>query len=288
LYPYYLSYSMLILVAGICAAVVSIEIRRHVLAGLREAHTKAELSQVRKQLEIARQIQQSLLPREAIPVAGYELAAWNRPADETGGDYYDWIPLSDGRCAIIIADVTGHGIGSALLMAVCRAYARASMPNLDPLRAAMRQLNELLCEDVGLGRFVTFAVAILSPNHDEVELLSAGHGPTLVCRRASGTIETFDGDGLPLGVMPKEEFDEPRRIRMSQGDTLLLITDGFMEAHNANGEQFGMVRLSQSLASHAKGDITQIVSRIDCDVRAFAKSHPQTDDMTAVIIRRTT
>ena len=287
LFPYYLSYSALILIGGACAAVVSREIRKHVHAGIREAEARAELSEVRKSLEIARQIQQSLLPQEAIQVAGYEVAAWNRPADETGGDYYDWFGLPDGRTAVVIADVTGHGIGPAMLMAVCRAYARASVPNQDPLRTAIVQLNRLVSHDFGDGRFVTFAVALLSPDHDEIELLSAGHGPSLVCRRADGAIEEFEGDGLPLGIVPEEEFTEPRRVRMAVGDTLFMVTDGFMEAHNVAGDLFGISRLSASLAVHADGPITEIVTQIDSEVRSFAGTQPQADDMTAVIIRRT-
>ena len=287
LFPFYLSYSALILIGGACAAVVSREIRKHVLAGLREANARAELADVRKSLEIARQIQQSLLPREPIQVVGFEVAAWNRSADETGGDYYDWFGLPDGRTAVVIADVTGHGIGPAMLMAVCRAYARASVPNMDPLRSAIVQLNQLVSHDFGDGRFVTFAVALLSPDHDEIELLSAGHGPTLVCRRAGGAIETFDGDGLPLGIMPEVDFSEPRTICLGRGDTLLLVTDGFMEAHNAAGDLFGISRLSDSLTAHADRPIAEIVSQMDSEVRAFSGTQPQADDMTAVIIRRT-
>ncbi len=286
-YPYFLSYSVNLLITGAAAAMVAGAVRGYFLASLREADARAELAGVRKSLEIAREIQQSLLPREPIHIAGYEVAAWNRPADETGGDYYDWFVLPDGRTAVVIADVTGHGIGPAMLMAVCRAYARASVPNMDPLRAAIIQLNRLVSHDFDDGRFVTFAVALLSPNDNEIELLSAGHGPSLVCRRADGAIEEFEGDGLPLGIVPDEEFTEPRSVRMGVGDALLMVTDGFMEAHNAAGDQFGISRLSASLAAHADGPITEIVTRIDSEVRTFAGAQPQADDMTAVIIRRT-
>jgi len=285
-FPYYLSYSALILIGGACAAVVSREIRKHVHAGLRELEIRAELADVRKSLEIARDIQQSLLPREALRLHGFEVAAWNRPADETGGDYYDWIQLPDGRVAVVIADVTGHGIGPALLMAVCRAYARASVPAVDPLRTAFEHLNNLVSRDFGDGRFVTLAVAIVSPKHAEIELLSAGHGPTLVYRRAGGAVETFEGDGLPLGIAPDEQFVEPRSISMCSGDALLLSTDGFMEAHGNAGELFGIPRLSASLAAHADRPIADVLPSLDKDVRDFSGTHPQTDDMTAVIIRR--
>jgi serine phosphatase RsbU (regulator of sigma subunit) len=286
LYPYYLGYSALVLIGGACAAMVSREIRKHVQAGLRELETRAELADVRKSLEIARDIQQSLLPREELRLKGFDVAAWNRPADETGGDYYDWIQLPDGRVAVVIADVTGHGIGPALLMAVCRAYARASVPAVNPLRTAIEHLNTLVSQDFGNGRFVTLAVAIVSPDHGDIELLSAGHGPTLVYRRDGGTVEMFEGDGLPLGIVPDEQFVEPRRISMAQGDVLLLSTDGFMEAPGDGGELFGISRLSASLAAHADRPTAQVLACLDKDIRDFSGSNPQTDDMTAVIIRR--
>lgn len=286
LFPYYLSFSVLVLVGGGCAALVSREIRKHVHAGLRELETRAQLADVRKSLEIARDIQQSLLPRESLRLQGFEVSAWNRPADETGGDYYDWIQLPDGRVAIVIADVTGHGIGPALLMAVCRAYARASVPAVNPLRIALGHLNKLVSNDFGNGRFVTLAVAIVSPRNADIELLSAGHGPTLVYRRADGAVETFEGDGLPLGIVPEEEFVEPRRISMLPGDVLLLSTDGFMEAHGEDGGLFGISRLSRSLAAHADKPILEVLPHLDQDVRSFSGSQRQLDDMTAVIIRR--
>jgi sigma-B regulation protein RsbU (phosphoserine phosphatase) len=157
---------------------------------------------------------------------------------------------------------------------------------LDPLQAAITQLNRLVSHDFGSGRFVTFAVALLSPDHNEIELLSAGHGPTLVCRRAGGEIETFDGDGIPLGIAPDADFTEPRKIRMGRGDTLLLITDGFMETDNPIGELFGDSRLAASLTAHADRPIAEIATQIDSEVRAFAGTQPQGDDMTAVVIRR--
>ncbi len=254
----------------------------------RLAVEKAARQRIERDMDIAREIQQGLLPTTKPDIPGYEIAGWSKPADKTGGDYYDWQLLPDGRLAVVIADVTGHGIGPALLMAVCRAYARASVPNVDPLQEAVMQLNRLVSQDFGDGRFVTLAVALLSPDHNEIELLSAGHGPTLVCRRTGGAMETFDGDGPPLGIVPEADFTEPQRIRLATGDILLLITDGFVEAHDSSGELFGDSRLSASLTAHAEGPITEIVPRIDADVRKFAGSQPQADDMTAVIIRRTT
>lgn len=282
---YYLTYSVLILVGGVCAAIVGREIRRHVHAGLREAQARAALADVQKSLEIARGIQQSLLPQDAARIDGFQISAWSRPADQTGGDYYDWMTLPDGRVAVIIADVTGHGIGPALLMAVCRAYARAAVPAVSPLQNALAHLNRLVSRDLTDGRFVTFAIAVLSPGTDAIEFLAAGHGPTLVFRRADGSVESLHGDGLPLGVIPDEPFMEARRIVMAPGDMLLLVTDGFMEARGPGG-QYGIPRLSAAFAAQARAPIDQILPRIDADVRDFMRDTPQGDDMTAVVIRR--
>lgn len=283
----YLPYSALIIVTGFVAAVVSREVRAHLLAGLKQARTQAELNELTRNLETARDIQQSLLPREPIAIAGFEMAGWNRPAELTGGDYYDWMQRADGSAIVTIGDVSGHGIGPALLMAVCRAYARASVLGGDPLRTAIRQLNDFLASDFASGRFVTFAIVRLRPNDDEVELLSAGHGPTLLIRRAGEPgWEAFGGDGLPLGILADQEFDEPRRVRLSPGDSLVLITDGFGETLNAEGEMFGAERMAHAIRGYGDEAPEAILQQLHDAVRAFAGGSPQADDMTAVIIRR--
>lgn len=283
----YLPYSVFIIVTGAVAAVVSREVRSHLLASLKQAQTEAELKELTHNLEVARDIQQSLLPRDPIAIDGFEMAGWNRPAELTGGDYYDWIQRADGSVIVTIGDVSGHGIGPALLMAVCRAYARASVLGGDPLRTAIRQLNDFLAGDFASGRFVTFAIVRLRPDSDEVELLSAGHGPTLLIRRAGEPgWETFGGDGLPLGIVAEQDFDEPRRVRLGPGDSLVLITDGFGETLNADGEMFGAERLARSIRDYGPESTEAILQRLHDEVRAFANGSPQADDMTAVIIRR--
>ena len=112
---------------GIVAGAVAGEIRKHVQAALREAETKSKLRAIQHDLQVARSIQQSLLPREAPHIAGFDIAGWNCPADDTGGDYFDWRTLSGGNVVVSLADVTGHGIGPALLASLCHAYAKRRM-----------------------------------------------------------------------------------------------------------------------------------------------------------------
>ena len=213
----------------------------------------------------------------------------NRPADLTGGDYYDWQELPDGRLVTVLADVTGHGIGPALLMAVCRAYTRATLPGQAQLIGGLQKLNTLLTDDLGGERFITFAVAIVDQRTHAVELLSAGHGPLLLCRVANDHVDIFGGDGLPLGIMPDPGFDAPRQFTFAPGDMLVLVTDGFTEAANlATGEMYGTERLRTFLVANRAlaGEI--LLERLAADVELFTNGGVQADDMTAVLIRRTT
>jgi stage II sporulation SpoE-like protein len=147
-FGFHISYTAYLLLGGIAAALVSVELRRHLMGSLREADARNTLDLVRKELDIARSVQQALMPKAAPNLPGFDIDGWNRPASETGGDYYDWQFMPDGRLAVAIADVTGHGLGPAMLMAVCRAYARACLPVGPELRDAMSRVNVHLHGDV--------------------------------------------------------------------------------------------------------------------------------------------
>ena len=136
-----IDFALQFVIGGFVTGVVAGEIRKQVDAALREAETRLQVDRLEHDLALARSIQQSLLTSSMPQVDGFEIAAWNRPADQTGGDYYDWQVLPDGKVVVALADVTGHGIGPALLAAVCRAYARASFKAGNGLQAAMIELN---------------------------------------------------------------------------------------------------------------------------------------------------
>lgn len=286
LYPYYLSYSVLILTGGICAASVSHEIRKHVHAGLREAYIRAELTEVRRGLEIAREIQQSLLPEKEPTINGFDIAGWSQPADQTGGDYYDWQTLPDGRLAVSVADVTGHGIGPAMVTAVCRAYSRASFPNAPSLGVVMDRVNDLLVSDLRDGRFVTAVVAILDPANNSIQLSSAGHGPMLLYRASSNTVESIDAQGLPFGIATGLGYGPPCTVELGQGDILILLTDGFSEWANVAGELFGVERLGDAIRTSASLTGKELIARMHEEVLRFAGGTTQMDDLTAVVVRR--
>ena len=232
-------YAITLLVAGFVAGAVAGEIKKQAEAALGEAETKRQVERLEHDLEVARSIQQSLLPTTMPVIEGFEIAAWNQPADQTGGDYFDWQPLSDGKILVALADVTGHGIGPALLAAVCRAYARANFSVDNGLFPAMGKVNAALAADLKEGRFVTFVAAVCTPRSPRVELLSAGHGPLFLYLLKHDCFEKMNAQGLPLGISASFDSDPSLCLDLEHGDMLVLATDGFFEWANAQGEQFG-------------------------------------------------
>lgn len=278
--------AIILLTTGIIAAAITREIKKHLLAAIREAETKRQLDAVHHDLQVARSIQQSLLPTESPQIPGFEIAGWNQPADETGGDYFDWEGLPDGKLIVSLADVTGHGIGPALLAAVCRAYARASFTVGRTLSAAFEHINQALGADLGNGRFATFVAAVCSPRCSDIELLSAGHGPLFVYSSSSNRFTEMSAHGLPLGILPAFQSDPPTQLKLDSGDLVLLATDGFFEWENDRGEAFGVERMEDVIRASRASTPRDIIARLYQAVVEFSNGTKQQDDLTAVVIKR--
>jgi len=280
-------YALAFIIGGFVAGMIAGEIRKQVDAALREARTRRQLEQVEHDLALARSIQRSLLPSTPLKIEGFEIGGWNQPADQTGGDYYDWQVLPNGNVVAELADVTGHGIGPALLAAVCRAYARANFSLGNGLLASMEQLNAELISDVGEGRFVTFVAAVCRPGSPRVELLSAGHGPLFVYVLNEDRFEDIGAQGLPLGISSCLMSDPPATLELNAGDLLVLTTDGFFEWTNREGEQFGVKRLKETIRRSSQKPPCELISSLYEAVLAFSGGTSQQDDLTAVVIKRT-
>ncbi len=279
-------YAAILLVSGFIAAMVSGEIRKYMEAALHEAETQRQLKQVEHDLEIARSIQQSLLPRIRPTISGFEISGWNLPADATGGDYFDWKKLRDGRLVVTLADVTGHGIGPALLASLCRAYARSSFDTHDDVVKALQHINQFFGEDLPSGRFATFVAAVCSGDIGKVELLSAGHGPLFVYSSVRDTFDEFQAQSIPLGLLPELNSGAPIMLNLDPGDMIVLATDGFFEWEDASEEQFGVVRLTQAIRASKHLPPEEIIAELYSAVKAFANGTKQMDDLTAVVIKR--
>jgi len=281
------AYAFTLVATGLVAGAVAGEIRKHVDAALREADLQRQVERLEHELGVARSIQQSLLPTAVPQIEGFEIAGWNQPADQTGGDYYDWYTLPDGKLLVALADVTGHGIGPALLAADCRAYARSNFSSGgNGLLSAMERLNSLLSNDLQEGRFVTFVAAVCSPKDSRVELLSAGHGPLFLYFLKEDRFDEQGAQGLPLGIWPTLISEPPLTVELNPGDMLVLATDGFFEWANAQGDQFETRRLEETIRRSREKSAREIISILYRAVVEFSGGTTQQDDLTAVVIKR--
>lgn len=235
-------------------------------------------------LELARQIQQNLMPARPPKVAGYGLAGWNRSADETGGDCFDFLPLDEHRTAILLADATGHGIGPALIIAECRALVRALLTTEPDLARLATRANALLAEDLADNRFVTAFIGVLDARAHVLRYVSCGQGPLLF--RQGGEVHTRVATGLPLGVIGDYEYDSAEVFEFARGDAAALLTDGFFEASNAAEEQFGEGRVAELLAGWRDVAPQAFVDDLTSRIAQFTDGRPPGDDLTAVIIHR--
>ena len=282
----YIAYAGLILAAGIIAALVARQIRGYVKAAVREAKLQGELAQINHDLDIARSIQQDLLPTKPLRLDHFDIAGWNQPANQTGGDYFDWQVLPNGHLAVSVGDATGHGIGPALVSALCRAYARASFLSANGHDHVLERLNGLLANDLADDRFVTFAVVFLDPISAEVKVLSAGHGPILWYRRATNKLENFEAQGIPLGMIPGMSYEDSRMKLLHAGDMIVLITDGFYEWQNPEKEEFGIARLKETIREARDCSAEEVIARLYKAVKDFSRGTEQADDLTAVVLKR--
>ena len=284
-----LSYVILFMFFAVCCAAalfVSVRVRRYVVLAVREMQTRRERDQLQHELELASEIQRSLLPPHKPVSAQFDIAAMSRPATQTGGDYYDWQELADGRLLVSLADVTGHGIGPAMVTAACRAYVRANAEGRGDPKEILTRVNSLLHRDLTGGKFVTFALIELDPATHRGSFLSAGHGPNYFVRAHEGEIEAVGSHGLPLGLVVDQDVEDPFEFVFSPGDAVVLTSDGFFEWSNRDGEQFGTDRLTEVIRINRHQSAQQIIVEMDQAVTSFVGSREQDDDMTAVVIRR--
>jgi serine phosphatase RsbU (regulator of sigma subunit)/pSer/pThr/pTyr-binding forkhead associated (FHA) protein len=242
-----------------------------------------------RDLELAHQVQLSFLPRTLPVVLGYEFGGHYEPALEVGGDYYGFIPLADGRLAVALGDVAGKGVSAALLMAKLSSDTRFCLSTEpDPARA-VRKLNDLLYEFTSpMDRFVTLALAVLSPGQHKVTLVNAGHQSPLLYRRGATALEDTvptDATGLPLGVLVGCDY-EATQVTLDPGDSLVLYTDGVTDATDVRDARFSMKGIQTALLQPVPAGPKLLVDRLVRAVRLHATNQSQQDDITLVALGR--
>jgi serine phosphatase RsbU (regulator of sigma subunit)/anti-sigma regulatory factor (Ser/Thr protein kinase) len=244
-----------------------------------EAATRQRFEQ---ELEVARLIQQNFLPKELPELSGWHVAAYYRPAREVGGDFYDVIPLPGGRVGFVIGDVTDKGVPAALVMAATRSVLRASAQRLVDPGEVLERVNEHLCPDMPEKMFVTCLYGVLEPETGHFRFANAGHDLPYV-KTADGSVE-LRARGMPLGLMPGMPYEEKETV-LEPGDSLLLHSDGVVEAHDPEGEMFGFPRLKQAVADYPGGG--ELIDRVLADLHGHTGPEAeQEDDITMVTLQR--
>ncbi len=247
--------------------------------------TEKELQATHEQFRVAREIQQRLFPKVAPELDGFEVGGATFPAEAAGGDYFDYLPMSGRRLGLVVGDVTGHGVGPALLMAETRAYLRVLARNHDDLGEIMTRTNRVLAEDVGCERYVTLILAELEASNKVLNYVNAGHPPGFVLSGVGQLKTLLRRTGPPLGIRLDTAFSNSTAIPLAPGDLVLLMTDGFEEAMAPDGASFGLERTLQVVRDHQAESPQKIVQALYDEVRAFGKNTPQEDDLTAVVAR---
>jgi sigma-B regulation protein RsbU (phosphoserine phosphatase) len=252
----------------------NVELQRMVQAGA------ARLEIQDQELQRAREIQESLLPKEIPQLPGFEVASAWQPARAVGGDYFDVLKLGDNRLAICIADVAGKGVPAALLMANVQASLRASVRDLDSPARVCSIVNRMLCESIAGDKFVTFFCGVLDAGTRTFRYCNAGHPyPILV---SSGVVRTLEQGGAVLGVFPAWTYQDSS-LDLSSGDRLLLLTDGITEAEGPNGEEFGMEKVAAFAEAHAANSAARMNQQLLAQVTEFCGAQFR-DDATLLVL----
>lgn len=236
-------------------------------------------------LQVAHEIQQLLLPAAAPQISGFEIAGRTCYCDETGGDYFDYIPIDSRRLAVVVGDITGHGIGPALLMAAARGVLRCQTTRgLEP-GGLLSDLNRHLVQDTADDLFMTLFYGILDTASREFCWVSAGHGPAFHYHRQSGRFEELPSTGIPLGILASAEFRSNGPVTVAPGDLLLIGTDGIWETQGPDGSMFGIERLHRVVAAMAGKTAEEILDAVMDAVNRFRDLTPQADDLTLLVVR---
>jgi serine phosphatase RsbU (regulator of sigma subunit) len=244
-----------------------------------EARQRERIDQ---ELKIAQIIQQQFLPKSLPDLPSWHVAAFYRPARTVGGDFYDFIPLPDGRVMFVVGDVTDKGVPAALVMASTHALLRAAAPRLISPGKVLGHVNEMLCVDIPAHMFVTCLALVLDPVSGQIEFANAGHDVPYV--RTRNGVQELRARGMPLGLMPGMDYEE-KSFQFEPGDCALLHSDGLAEAHAPDREMFGFPRVSELVGKGPSGEA--LIDLCLTELGNFTgPDHEQEDDITLVSLQR--
>jgi serine phosphatase RsbU (regulator of sigma subunit) len=263
-------------------------ITRQVQASLENEYLlqqSVEKSRIEQELNVAASIQQRIIPKELPKIEGYDISGINIPSREVGGDYYDCVSLTNGKYALIIADVAGKGVGAALLVSTLNAALYSYLEFDLPLTDMSDKLNKLIYKSSPSDKYITFFIAVLDPKTGVLDILNAGHNPILLLRQ-NNTLEKIDAGGVGLGMF---DFGIPftgQKTTMNSGDRLFLYTDGIPEAMNENEEEYSDAKMIKFFENHSDKPTKEFVDELVNDIKSYAGNAQQSDDITVLILKR--
>ncbi|MDD5142029.1 SpoIIE family protein phosphatase [Methanoregula sp.] len=255
---------------------------RHTIDNLQR--TTAEKERYASEMEIAQEIQQTFLPETIPDIPGFEIVATTIPAMEIGGDLYDFIPQEDGSMGFVIGDVSGKGVSAALYMALCRTQIHTCGAGTKDPSEAIDQANRLIYDEGRSSMFITVFYAILDPQAMSLSYVNAGHNPPLLIRNEPPVAWFLEGKGIALGVIDDTRV-KTQALPLQRGDLLVLYTDGVTEAFNEREEYYGEERMIAAITKNRSRPAREIGEALLEDIRLFAGSAPQSDDITFILIK---
>ncbi|MEO8376734.1 MAG: GAF domain-containing SpoIIE family protein phosphatase [Candidatus Sumerlaeota bacterium] len=247
---------------------------------------KAEQQRLEQELALARAFQAILIPSKTPDLDRVAITGFYRSALEVGGDYFDYIPIDDRHLGIAVADVSGKGIPGALVMSMVRATLRAEARlSLSP-KVVLQRVNDQATHDTRDSVFITMTYGVLDTETGIFRFCRAGHEPILCCSKDRNSVRTFLPDGIALGIISGETFGitEEMEIDLASEQSVVLYTDGVIEAVNASGEEYGEKRFHEALASHSALEPKEIIDEVIGDIEKFTSGLPQHDDITLFIV----
>jgi phosphoserine phosphatase len=257
-----------------------------VLHRVKMTETMIATEKLDREITVARDVQMGTLPKVMPTMAGYDVAGTFAPTDQTGGDLFDFVQLSDTKLFLLMGDATGHGIGPALSATQVRAMLRVALRLGATLDYAFVHVNDQLVEDLPDDRFVTAFFGMLDASDQSVRFHSGGQGPIMHYHAADNTYDWHEASTFPLGYMRQTHLGEAVSIAMEAGDILGLISDGIYEYENESGAHFGQQGIARIIAEHPNAAAGELVQWIMQAARRHGGSVPQADDITIVLVRR--
>jgi sigma-B regulation protein RsbU (phosphoserine phosphatase) len=243
-----------------------------------------EKERLEREIELAAEIQRRLLPTDFPRLEGFELVGWSRPARHVGGDYYDFLSLSENKVAAVLADVSGKGLPAALMVSTIHSALRLLFDHFGVGPELIARLNHHITDSSAPNKFITLLAAEIDPATGEVGYVNAGHNPGLLVR-ADGVVEELASGGFPLGLFPEGSYTGGI-FSMAPGDLLCLYSDGITECESPDESEFGTERLVGLLKSVGDRPLPEVVRVVDDAVTKFAAGQSQGDDQTVVLLRR--